>query len=60
MISFICISYKNDTKLTYLQNRNRLTDLENELIVAVRMMERRDSKGVWDGPVHTIIFKIEK
>jgi len=44
-----------------LQNRNRLT--ENELLVAeagmvVGKMEGRDSEGVWDGHVHTVIFKM--
>ena len=32
VISFICGTLKKKIKWTYLQNRNRLTDLENQLI----------------------------
>ena len=39
-----------------LTNRKRLTDLENELMVA----GGSDSKGVWDGHVHTALFKMDK
>ena len=47
---------------------HRLTDLENELMVVVGVlvwvgvrgwMRGRDSKGVWDGHVHTVIFKMD-
>ena len=44
-----------------VQNRRRLTDLENELTVAGGQgprMGRRDSWGVWDGHIHTAILKI--
>ena len=34
-----------------LQNRNRLTDLENKLLVAERKEGGRDSWGVQDGHV---------
>ena len=39
-----------------LQNRKRLTDLENELMVA----RRKDSQRLWEGHVHTAIFKMDK
>ena len=42
-----------------LQNRKRLTDLENELMVAGGRDGGRDSQGVWDGYVNTAIFKME-
>ena len=38
---------------TYLQNRERLTDLEKELMVA-----GGKGQGVWDGHVHAAIFKM--
>ena len=38
-----------------LQNRKRLMDLENELMVA----RGRDSKGVWESHVHTAIFQMQ-
>ena len=51
-ISYMCNLKRNDTnKLT---NRKRLTDLENKLMDA-----RRDSSGVWEGHVHTAIFKMD-
>ena len=47
-------------KWTYLQNKNRLTDLENEFMVAMvcrgRRIGERNSLGVWDGHIHTAIF----
>ena len=46
-------------KWTYLQNRNRLTDLENELIVTKRGRQGRDSLEIWDWHVHTAIFKTD-
>ena len=47
-------SKKKWYKWTYLQHRKRLTDLEDELMVA----RRRDSYGVLDGHVHTAVFKM--
>ena len=47
-------SKKKWQKWTYLQNRKRLTDLENELMVA-----RVRGSGVWNGHVHTAIFKMD-
>ena len=42
-----------------LQNRKRLTDLANVLVVAWRMDQGRDSYGVWDGLAHTAVFKMD-
>ena len=39
-----------------LQNRKRLTDLKSELIIAGK---GRESYQVWDGHVHTAIFKMD-
>ena len=52
-------SIKKWYKLTYLQNRNRLTDLENELMVTGGRWRGRDRLGVWNWLVHTGIFKID-
>ena len=41
-----------------LQNRKRLIDLENELLAA-RVEGGTDSGGVWEGHVHTALFKME-
>ena len=41
-----------------LQNRNRLTELEKELMVTRGRMEERDSQGVCDQHIHIAIFKI--
>ena len=38
------------------QNRNRCTDLENKLMIAVGKGRGRDNYRVWDGHVHTTIF----
>ena len=42
-----------------LQNRKRLTDLENELMI-VRGMDGGDNQGVWDGHVHTALSRMDK
>lgn len=42
-------------KQTYLQNRNRLTDVENKLRVTKGERVGRDKLGVWDEQIHTII-----
>ena len=39
-----------------LQNRERLTDFENELMVVEG--GGRASSGVWDGHVHTAVLKV--
>ena len=46
-------------KQTYLQNKKRLTDLENEpMVPGGEKMGRKDSYGVWDEHVHIAIFKM--
>ena len=42
-----------------LKNRNRLTDFDNELMIAREKDVGRDSQGVWDGHIHTAIFKMD-
>ena len=43
----------------YMQNRNRLTDIENKLLVTKGEREGgRGKLGVWDYHVHTTIYKI--
>ena len=54
---------KNDTnELTY--KTKRLTDLENELMVmggaGGERKGKKDSQGIWDGYVHTAIFKMDQ
>ena len=44
-------------KWTYLQNRNRLTDIDNKLTLTRRERERH-KLGVWDWQTHTTIYKI--
>ena len=45
---------------TYLQNRNRLTDTENKLMVTKEERVVRDKLGVWDQQIHTSIYKIDR
>ena len=56
MKSLICGLYKEMIQMN-LQNRKRLTDFENELMV-VEGGGRRASLGVWDGHVHTAVLKV--
>ena len=43
----------------FMQNRNRLTDIENKLVVTKGEREgRRDKLGVWDKHIHTTTYKI--
>ena len=35
-------------KWIYLQNRNRLTEIENKLMVTKGEREERDKLGIWD------------
>ena len=47
---------RNDTnEHTYKTER----DLKNELMVARRKDWGRDSQEVWDGHVHTVVFKMD-
>ena len=41
------------------QNRNRHTDLENKLKIAGGKERERNNYRVWDGHIHTTIFKID-
>ena len=45
---------KKRYKWTYFKKKQRLSDLENKLMVS----GARDHSGVWDRHVHTAIFKI--
>ena len=47
MTSLNCGILKKKMIQTYLQNRNRLTDLENEFIIT-KGKRWRDELGVWD------------
>ena len=47
-------------KWTSLQNRKRLTDLENSIMVTgVRRVEERETWGVWTRHTHTAVFKTD-
>ena len=46
---------KKKYKLTYLQYRNRLTDIENKLRVP-----KGERRAVWGWRTHTTIYKIDK
>ena len=51
---------KKQYKWTYLQNRNRLADLEKKLVVDLGGQEDGEGQlGVWDGHVHTAVFKMD-
>ena len=50
---------KKRYKWTYLQNRYRLTDLENGFMVSGERVVGRDRLGVWDWHVHTITHKTD-
>ena len=43
---------------TYLQNRNRFTDLENQFMVTGGKVGRKDRVEVWDWHAHSSILKI--
>ena len=45
-------------KWIYLQNRNRLIDVEKESKIIGGARGVRDSYGVWDWHVHTGTFKM--
>ena len=46
-------------KLTYLQKKNRITDVENKLMVTSREVWGRDKLGDWDCQINTINYKID-
>ena len=47
-------------KRTYLQNRDRLTDIKNKLYVYQGgNVEGRDTSGAWAQHIHTIIYEID-
>ena len=59
MISLIC-GIQNMTPMNYLQNRNRLTDTENRLVVARAVGMAGNGLGVWDEQVETIMYRMDK
>ena len=53
-------SKKKLYKLTYLQNRNKLTDIENLHLAEVNGGKRRDKLEVSDQQIHTTIYNVDK
>ena len=58
------ITYMQNLKKWYkwssLQNRNRLTDLENKLrVTQVERWGEKHKLGVWDWHIHTTVYKID-
>ena len=53
--------FKNWYKLTYFKNRNRLTDIENKLMVTKgeTWWAGGDKSGAWDEHTHTTICMID-
>ena len=47
-------------KQTYLQNRNRFTDVENRLVVAKWGSDEGEGLGVWDRQMQTIKYRMDK
>ena len=47
-------------KWTYLKSRNRLTDIENKLMVTKEERWGRDKFGIWDQQIQTTIYKIDE
>ena len=45
-------------KWTYLQNTNRITDVENKLMATKGERGVRNELGDWDWHIHTTIYKI--
>ena len=51
----------NDIIFAYMQNRNKLTDIEGKFTVTKgERGERRDKLGVWDEQIQTTIYKTGK
>ena len=46
-------------KGTYIQNRNRPTDIENKLMATKGEGGERDKLGAWDEYIHTTIYEID-
>ena len=55
MISLIRGSYKEMIQINNLQNRNKFTDLENELMLPMGKDEGKDR--VWNGHEHAATYK---
>ena len=57
------MSYDVESKIwyrwTYLQNRSRLTDIENKVMVTKGEGRARDLLRVWDKERHITIYKID-
>ena len=49
----------NLCKWTYLQKRNRFTDIENKLLVAKGDKSRGGTEGLWDWYMHTIAHGVD-
>ena len=49
---------KKGYKLTYLQNRNKVTNVENKLMVTTGK-RGGDKLGDWHWHIHTTIYKID-
>ena len=47
-------------KWTYLRNRNRLTDIENKLMVTKGEIGGGDKSRVWDWQMQANVYKTEK
>jgi len=59
MILLLCgILRKKGYKLTYLQNRSGVTDVENKLMV-IRGKGKGDKLGDWDWHIYTTIYKTD-
>ena len=51
----------NNIIFAYMQNRNKLTDIEGKFMVTKgERGERRDKLGVWDEQIQTTMYKIGK
>ena len=46
-------------KWTYLQNRNRVTDIRTNLLLLKEKGEGRDELGDWDWHIHSAIYKTD-
>ena len=51
---------KGGYKRTYLQNRNRPTDIENKLVVTKRDSRRETRERNWETGIKATIYKIDK